>query len=111
MYDIVLILLWLTGLVTTAVAIWGPDPEVTVFAAVANIAIWAVIAFGVDAVQTAQGATFAHPGVSILAFGNSAFSAIPLLVGIMEWYEDSSGQDAGTQAAQETLAEMEENQI
>jgi hypothetical protein len=93
----ILTLLFLAGCVTTAVALWAPEMEVTVFAGLANLFIWILVGFGLSNVQVvSNGAvqSFNHPGVSILAFANAILvSVVALTVGVYDNWKDT-GQES-----------------
>lgn len=105
MYELFWKALFVSGLITTAVAFWGPEPEITVYTAVMNIGLWTVLAFGSTNLLVYSGGTAQTVGSNVVAylFGFNAFlSIIPLLVGLVEWTDDET-DDNDTNSLQQQV--------
>lgn len=103
MYETYWLVLVAVGLLTTIVAVWGPDPYVTIYAGLFSIGIWIAVGNGATNLVAVSGGVEAGPygsrAVQVLAFGNALAMVIPLFVGLYEWAADDDDQDASLSAA------------
>lgn len=112
MYLTIWLVLVALGTLTTVVAFWGPDPPTTVYAALANLGLWALVSFGVTRLEVLAPGTgtpvyFASGAVSLLAGGHAVLSSlVPLFVGLYEWYTDEeTGSETDTRTDMQQLEE------
>lgn len=89
MYETYWLVLVAAGVLTTAAAIWGPDPPVTVYASLFALGIWIAVGNGATGLVATSGGVELGPyqsrSVQILAYGQALMMLVPLFVGLYEW--------------------------
>lgn len=87
-------LLFVAGIITSATAIRGPDIVLTVYASLANLGVWSVLAFGAVATVAADGTQHTSLAVAFICLAHGILSSlVSLYVGLAEWWASDDQED------------------
>jgi hypothetical protein len=110
MYETLWLAWFAAGILTTAVGLWGPEIEITVFASLANLVIWFVLALGATQFVVEPGggadAVVYNSGTTALLCGGISLSSVFMFVGgLHDWWTGEEGVDTGAGQGLDELTE------
>ena len=114
MWYVIWLVLFAAGSFTTIVAFWASsgdstDPEVVGYSSILNLFIWLLISYSstniVSYPDTADPSPIVHasPALALLALLNALVSFVPLILGVLSWYEQGSSNNRSPKSQEEAL--------
>lgn len=110
MYETMWLAWFAAGVLTTAVALWGPEIEITVFASLLNLVIWFVLALGATDFEVRPGGgagpVVYNESAIVLVCGAIALSSVFFLIGgLHDWWTGEEGVNTGAGQGLDELTE------